>query len=116
MRIARVRVGGRVSTAVVRGRTAHLVRGGPLGALRETGERFPLSKAQLLAPVLPGKVVAIGLNYHSHVGERTAPSNPEPRPVSKTAVVASSNVDSWTTSFETKPISRTTSITSITIQ
>jgi 2-keto-4-pentenoate hydratase/2-oxohepta-3-ene-1,7-dioic acid hydratase in catechol pathway len=65
----------------------HLVRGGPFGRLQETGERFPLSKVTLLAPVQPGKVVAIGLNYHSHVGERTAPTNPEPFLKASTSVI-----------------------------
>ena len=78
MLIARVRVDGRASTAIVRGRSLHLVTGGVFGRLEPTGEQVPLSRAQLLAPVRPGKVVAIGLNYHSHVGDRAAPSKPEP--------------------------------------
>lgn len=76
--IARVRVDGRASTAVVRGRSLHLVRGGPFGRLEPTGDRVPLSRAQLLPPVRPGKVVAIGLNYHTHIGDRAVPANPEP--------------------------------------
>ncbi|MBX7110872.1 MAG: fumarylacetoacetate hydrolase family protein [Dehalococcoidia bacterium] len=82
MRIGRVRVGGRASTAVLRGRTVHLVRGGPLGRLEPTGETFPLSKVTLLAPIQPGKVVAIGLNYRSHLEARVVPhdepTHPEP--------------------------------------
>jgi len=82
MRIGRVRVGGRTSTAVLRGRTVHLVRGGPLGRLDPTGDSFRLSKVQLLAPVVPGKVVAIGLNYRSHLEARVVPhdepTHPEP--------------------------------------
>ncbi|MGE0228549.1 MAG: fumarylacetoacetate hydrolase family protein [Dehalococcoidia bacterium] len=82
MRIGRVRVGGRTSTAVLKGRTVHLVRGGPLGRLDPTGETAPLSKVALLPPVVPGKVVAIGLNYRSHVEARAvphdAPTHPEP--------------------------------------
>lgn len=78
MRIARVRADGRVSTAIVRGRRVHLVRGGPFGRLEETGEAYPLSRVQLLVPVQPRKIVAIGLNYRSHVGDRPAPVRPEP--------------------------------------
>jgi len=86
MRIGRVRVGGRTSTAVLRGRTVHLVRGGPLGRLDPTGETVPLSRTVLLSPVMPGKVVAIGLNYRSHVEARVVPlGEPEhPEPFLKT--------------------------------
>ncbi len=77
-RIARVRVEGRTSTAVVRGRRVHLVRGGPLGTRQETGETYPLSQVQLLPPVKAGKIVAIGLNYYTHIGDRAIPSKPEP--------------------------------------
>jgi 2-keto-4-pentenoate hydratase/2-oxohepta-3-ene-1,7-dioic acid hydratase in catechol pathway len=91
MRIARVRVGSRTSTAIIKGRTAHLVKGTPFGRLEETGESFALSKVTLLAPVKPGKVVAIGLNYHSHVAsrvvEREAPANPEPFLKASTSVI-----------------------------
>ena len=87
VRIARVRVDGRVRTAIVRGRTLQLVRGGPLGPLEPTGETVALSRAALLAPVRPGKVVAIGLNYHSHVGERAAPTRPEPFLKASTSVI-----------------------------
>ena len=78
MRIARVRVHGRTATAVIRGRTAHLVSGGVFGALTPTGESAPLSQVQLLVPVQPTKIVAIGINYKSHAGERPAPSEPQP--------------------------------------
>ncbi len=91
MRIARVRVGGRVSTAVVKGRTVHLVRGTPFGRLDETGESYPLSKVALLAPVQPGKVVAIGLNYRSHVESSPVahgePEHPEPFLKAATSVI-----------------------------
>lgn len=91
MRIARVRVGNRTSTAVIKGRKAHLVKGSPLGRLEETGESFALSKVELLAPIKPNKVVAIGLNYHSHVAsrvvEREAPAHPEPFLKASTSVI-----------------------------
>ena len=76
MRIARVRYSGKTSTAVVKGRSVHLVRGGPFGGLEATGERAPLSRVGLLAPVRPTKVVAIGINYRSHAGERPPPRSP----------------------------------------
>jgi 2-keto-4-pentenoate hydratase/2-oxohepta-3-ene-1,7-dioic acid hydratase in catechol pathway len=77
MRIARVRVDGRASTAVIRGRSAELVSGGVFGALTPTGESVPLSRVQILVPVQPSKILAIGINYKSHAGERPAPSIPQ---------------------------------------
>lgn len=77
MRIARVRVNGKTSTAIIKGRTAHLVSGNIFGALTPTGETAPLSKVQLLVPVTPTKIIAIGVNYKSHAGDRTPPSMPQ---------------------------------------
>lgn len=43
-----------------------------------TDESFTGEQVRLLAPVLPGKVVAVGLNYHSHAEEtgREVPEEP----------------------------------------
>lgn len=79
-RIARVRHQGRTRVGLVRGRSVHFVRGGVFGRLEETGDHAPLSRVQLLAPVVPSKVVAIGVNYRSHVGrvvDRAAPTEPQ---------------------------------------
>lgn len=78
MRIARVSVGGRASTAVVKGRRVHLVAGTIWKPGEETGETAPLSAVRFLPPTKPTKVVAIGVNYLSHVGERRAPSEAQP--------------------------------------
>lgn len=53
---------------------------------RETGEHDPASRVTLLAPVAPGKIVCVGLNYRAHVAEsatvlpgavaHTAPAEP----------------------------------------
>lgn len=91
MRIARVRVGNRTSTAIIRGRSVHLVRGTPFGRLESTGDSYPLSKVKLLPPVRPGKVVAIGLNYRSHLEDgpvaRAQPQHPEPFLKASTSVI-----------------------------
>jgi 2-keto-4-pentenoate hydratase/2-oxohepta-3-ene-1,7-dioic acid hydratase in catechol pathway len=41
------------------------------------GGTYPLSKVTLLPPVEPPKVLAVGLNYKSHLGARKPPENPE---------------------------------------
>ncbi len=77
MHIARVRYEGKSSAAIVEGSTAHLVRGGPFGSLERTGAAAAEGAAKLLVPSEPSKIVAIGINYQSHAGERTAPGQPE---------------------------------------
>ncbi|GMU41552.1 MAG: 2-hydroxyhepta-2,4-diene-1,7-dioate isomerase [Chloroflexota bacterium] len=77
MRIARVRVNGKTSTAIIQGRRANLVAGGVFGTLQPTGESHPLSAVTFLPPTKPTKILAIGINYKSHAGERTAPTEPQ---------------------------------------
>jgi len=80
-RIARVRFGGRTRYALVTNRTAHFLRGAPFGTLTESGDTAPLSQVRLLTPVTPSKIVALGVNYHSHVGavlDRPVPTEPQP--------------------------------------
>jgi 2-keto-4-pentenoate hydratase/2-oxohepta-3-ene-1,7-dioic acid hydratase in catechol pathway len=93
MRIGRVRIDGRSSTALLKGRTVYVVRGTPLGRLEETGESHALSRVTLLPPVRPRKVVAIGLNYRSHVASgpvaREEPRYPEPFLKASTSVIGS---------------------------
>ncbi len=43
----------------------------------ETGRSYPLKEVRLLAPCEPSKILAVGLNYASHVGDRPKPKNPE---------------------------------------
>ena len=43
----------------------------------ETGVTHELSSVKLLAPCAPRNVLAVGLNYRSHIGTRTVPSVPE---------------------------------------
>lgn len=45
--------------------------GAPYGPHRAMEESLPLSEVSLLAPVDPSKVIAVGLNYQSHLGDRT---------------------------------------------
>ena len=49
----------------------------PFEDYQVTDHTHPLDHVQLLAPVVPGKVVAIALNYSTHLGERPAPKRVE---------------------------------------
>lgn len=44
---------------------------------RYSGRQFPLDAVKLLAPCEPPKILAVGQNYASHLGERKVPKNPE---------------------------------------
>ena len=43
-----------------------------------TKNTYDLSNVSLLAPVEPSKIIAIGLNYKSHLGNKKMPTVPEP--------------------------------------
>ena len=55
-----------------------VLRGTPFGDIKPTGERLALDSVRLLAPCIPSKIVAIGLNYKSHAGEMKAELTGEP--------------------------------------
>ena len=50
-----------------------LLEGSPFTSLKEGEARLELSKARLLAPVLPSKALCIGLNYQDHAKEFDLP-------------------------------------------
>lgn len=52
------------------------IEGDLFGARRETGITLPLSAVRLLPPCAPSKVIAVGLNYRSHLGDRPQPAYP----------------------------------------
>jgi 2-keto-4-pentenoate hydratase/2-oxohepta-3-ene-1,7-dioic acid hydratase in catechol pathway len=53
------------------------IRGGLFGARTPTGVKVKLADARLLSPCEPTTVLAVGLNYKSHLGTRPAPTKPE---------------------------------------
>src|SRR5579872_603810 len=53
------------------------LRGGLFDAIDFTGRSFDASGVRLLAPCQPPKILAVGLNYKSHLGDRKAPEFPE---------------------------------------
>ncbi len=65
-----------VSYGVLDGSQIRVVDGDLFGDHRLTERTVPLDAVQLLAPAVPSKVIAIGLNYRSHIGERPVPTYP----------------------------------------
>jgi 2-keto-4-pentenoate hydratase/2-oxohepta-3-ene-1,7-dioic acid hydratase in catechol pathway len=50
----------------------------PYESIQVTTTTYPLSAVRLLAPSTPTKVLALALNYESHVREARKPTKPEP--------------------------------------
>ena len=76
-RYVRYRRGSTVAHGILDGETIHEIRGDLFGPHKETGSRHKLSDVKLLYPCEPPKVLAVGLNYRSHIGNRPAPKVPE---------------------------------------
>ena len=67
---------GSVSYGILEGEQVHELDGSPIEGAAQTGKTVALSSVELLAPVEPGKVIAIGFNYKSHLDDR----EPQPHP------------------------------------
>jgi 2-keto-4-pentenoate hydratase/2-oxohepta-3-ene-1,7-dioic acid hydratase in catechol pathway len=65
------------SYGILDGDTIREISGSPLAPHNATGATHPLSSVKLLAPIVPGKIMAVGLNYKSHLGGRPQPQHPE---------------------------------------
>ena len=73
----RYRSGSSTGSAILDGETVRPIAGGLFESHTETGASLDLSGVSLLAPCLPGKILAVGLNYKSHLGGRPQPAHPE---------------------------------------
>jgi 2-keto-4-pentenoate hydratase/2-oxohepta-3-ene-1,7-dioic acid hydratase in catechol pathway len=62
---------------ILDGETVREIHGELFGDHKETGKKFQLSDVKLLYPCEPPKILAVGLNYKSHVGDRKPPERPE---------------------------------------
>lgn len=67
----------RTAYGLLRDGTVHELRGSIFRKPTKTGRTYPLAEVKLLAPCEPTKVLAVALNYASHLGERPKPKNPE---------------------------------------
>ncbi len=71
MKVARYEFGGRVRYGLIdtAGGRIREIAGEPFEGVRPTGVEHGLEEVLLLAPVSPGKIVAVGLNYRDHAKE-----------------------------------------------
>ena len=76
MRIARYLAHGQISYGVVEGDTVKELSASPFEPHQVTDHAHKLSEVKLLAPCDPTKILAIGLNYSSHLHDRPGPTEP----------------------------------------
>lgn len=76
-RYVRFRKGNRTSWGVLDGDSVRAIEGDLYGSHKPTGPAMKLADVKLVAPADPPKVLAVGLNYKSHLGNRVPPKNPE---------------------------------------
>jgi 2-keto-4-pentenoate hydratase/2-oxohepta-3-ene-1,7-dioic acid hydratase in catechol pathway len=77
MKYVRYRFEGKTSFGKLDGDAVREIEGGLFGARGETGRSARLDGIELLWPCEPTKILAVGLNYRSHLGNQPAPANPE---------------------------------------
>jgi 2-keto-4-pentenoate hydratase/2-oxohepta-3-ene-1,7-dioic acid hydratase in catechol pathway len=68
--------GEQISYGLVEGDMVRVILGDLFRDPELLPETIPLSSVRLLAPVTPSKVIAVGLNYQSHIGERDPAAYP----------------------------------------
>lgn len=78
MRIVRFKAAGKTRYGALEGTRVVEYAGTPFGAFKRGRRSFVLSQVVLLAPVVPPKIVAIGLNYRDHAEEVGMPIPAEP--------------------------------------
>jgi 2-keto-4-pentenoate hydratase/2-oxohepta-3-ene-1,7-dioic acid hydratase in catechol pathway len=64
------------SLGILEGETIRELRGDLFANPQPTGRTVRLGDVKLLPPVNPGKVIAVGLNYQTHLGERPPAAYP----------------------------------------
>lgn len=78
MKFARFSRNGQTSFGVVQDGRVKALRSGLFEQPDYSGEEYALDDLQLLAPVQPGKLVCVGLNYRLHAKESGLPVPDEP--------------------------------------
>jgi 2-keto-4-pentenoate hydratase/2-oxohepta-3-ene-1,7-dioic acid hydratase in catechol pathway len=74
---ARFEVGGEKRYGIVKNDRIEELTGSLFDDPQPSGRNFALHEVRLLAPCEPPKILAVGQNYASHLGERPMPTRPE---------------------------------------
>ena len=67
----------RIAYGLLEEETIHELKGSIFEQPARTGKTYALQEVKLLFPCEPTKVLAVGLNYASHIGDNPKPQNPE---------------------------------------
>jgi 2-keto-4-pentenoate hydratase/2-oxohepta-3-ene-1,7-dioic acid hydratase in catechol pathway len=78
MKIVRFKAGGKTRYGTLEGTHVVEYSGTPFGTFKRGRKKFPVKQVVLLAPVVPSKIVAVGLNYRDHAQEVNHPIPDEP--------------------------------------
>ncbi len=78
MKIVRFTVEGKTRYGILTGKSIEVIAGTPFRSIRKTGQSYMADKVRLLAPCVPSKIVAVGVNYRTHAQEMKSqlPANP----------------------------------------
>jgi 2-keto-4-pentenoate hydratase/2-oxohepta-3-ene-1,7-dioic acid hydratase in catechol pathway len=77
VRYLRYEYRGKIAYGALDGDTIREIRGDLFGSRTPTGAKLKLADVKPLWPCEPTKVLAVGLNYKSHIGNQKAPEKPE---------------------------------------
>lgn len=78
MKIVRYITDKKIEYGIQDGESVQNLAGPPYRNLRRGNRSYELSEVKLLPPCTPSKIVALGINYHSHSREMKMPIPPEP--------------------------------------
>ena len=78
MRIVRFRTGEKTRYGVLEGQYIVEYAGTPYGTFKKGRKKYLQSQSVLLAPVVPSKIVMVGLNYREHAEEMSVQVPLEP--------------------------------------
>lgn len=73
MKIVRFQTGSETGYGLLVGREIQAIEGEPFDSIILIEKKYRLDEVKLLAPCLPSKIVALGLNYRSHAEETRNP-------------------------------------------
>ncbi len=78
MKIVRYAIGRKIEYGILTDESVQSLHGSPYSRFKTAGRYHRLSDLKLLPPCAPSKIVALGLNYHSHAEEMKVhlPSEP----------------------------------------
>ena len=72
MKIVRFAVDDKVKYGILSGESVQVIEDKPYRYLKLSDRYYSLNEVKLLSPCSPSKIVALGLNYHSHAEELNA--------------------------------------------